>query len=121
LPLLGPGNWPVPGYDYQLDVNPSFDDGSGSPVVRYVAFGLWSAGAVAIAGSLVAGSLSRQTGAGQNPCTATSRGCVTLEQATEKSRQAQALASTGNVLLGTGLVLSAAGVGVFTFDLVRAK
>ncbi len=92
----------------------------GSPVLRAVSFGLWTAGAAAIAGSLVAGTLSRQTGVGQNPCTGNSRGCPTLDAATERHRQAQAYASTGNILLGTGLLLATAGAGVFVFDLVRA-
>lgn len=91
----------------------------GNGVMRAVSFGLWTAGALAIAGSLVAGSLSRQTGAGQNPCNGDSRTCPTFDTATERHRQAQAYASTGNILLGTGLVLASAGVGVFVFDLVK--
>jgi hypothetical protein len=91
----------------------------GNGVIRAVSFGLWTAGALAIAGSLVAGSLSRQTGAGQNPCSGDSRSCSTFDQATERHRQAQAYASTGNILLGTGLVLASAGAGVFVFDLVK--
>lgn len=90
-------------------------------VIRAVSFGLWSAGAVLIAGSLIAGSLARQTGAGQNPCAGTSRACSTLDVATEHHRQAEAYATTGNALLGTGLVLAGAGIGVFTFDLVRSR
>jgi hypothetical protein len=93
----------------------------GNGVIRAVSFGLWSAGAVLIAGSLIAGSLSRQTGAGQNPCAGTSRTCSTFDVATERHRQAEAYAQTGNVLLGTGLVLAAGGIGVFTFDLVRSR
>ncbi len=93
----------------------------GNGVLRAVSFGLWTAGAVSIAASLIAGSLSRQTGAGQNPCSADSRTCSTFDVATERHRQAQAYASTGNVLLGTGLVLAGAGAGVFAFDLVRTK
>lgn len=93
----------------------------GNGVVRAVGFGLWTAGAVAIAASLVAGSLARQTGAGQNPCAGSNRSCSTIDVATERQRQAQGYAATGNVLLGTGLVLVTAGAGVFTFDLVRSR
>lgn len=93
----------------------------GNGVFRAVSFGLWTAGAVAIAASLVAGSLARQTGAGQNPCAGGSRSCSTIDVATERQRQAQAYAGTGNVLLGTGLALAVAGAGLFTFDLVTAK
>jgi hypothetical protein len=89
-------------------------------VLRAVSFGLWTAGAVLIAGSLVAGSLARQTGAGQNPCAGDSRSCSTYDTATEHHRQAEAYATTGNALLGTGLVLAAGGVGVFTFDVLRS-
>ena len=93
----------------------------GNPVVRAVSFGLWTAGALAIAGSLVAGSLSRQTGVGQNPCSPGSRSCSSFDTATERHRQAQAYATTGNILLGTGLVLAGAGAGVFAFDLVKGR
>ncbi len=93
----------------------------GNPVLRAVSFGLWAAGAVAIAGSLVAGSLSRQAGAGQNSCSGDGRGCSTFDVATERHRQAQAYASTGNVLLGTGAVLATAGAGVFVFDLIKSR
>jgi hypothetical protein len=93
----------------------------GNAVLRAVSFGLWTAGAAAIAGSLVAGSLSRQTGVGQNPCSGDSRSCSTFDVATERHRQAQSYASTGNILLGTGLVLATAGAGVFVFDLVRTR
>ncbi len=93
----------------------------GNATLRFISFGLFTAGAVAIGASLVAGSLSRQTGAGQNPCVGGSRACSTLEVATERQRQAQAYATTGNILLASGSVLAAAGIGLFTFDLVRAK
>ncbi len=93
----------------------------GNSALRAVSFGLWTAGAVGISASLVAGSLARQTGAGQNPCAGDSRTCSTIDVATERQRQAQAYANTGNVLLGTGLALATAGAGLFVFDLVRTK
>ena len=93
----------------------------GTGVVRAVSFGLWTAGAVAIAGSLIAGSLARQTGVGQNPCAADSRTCSSFDLASERHRQAQAYAQTGNILLGTGLVLAASGAGVYVFDLLRSR
>jgi len=93
----------------------------GNAALRIGSFALWTAGAVAIGASLVAGSLSRQTGAGQNPCVGGSRACSTLEVATERQRQAQAYATTGNILLASGVVLAGAGAGLFAFDLVRAK
>jgi hypothetical protein len=92
-----------------------------SGVVRAVSFGLWTGGAVLIAGSLIAGSLARQTGAGQNPCAPDSRTCSTFDVATERHRQAAAYTQTANILLGTGLVLATAGAGVFVFDLVKSR
>jgi hypothetical protein len=93
--------------------------GESSSVLRGVSYGLWTAGAVAIAASLIAGTLSRQTGADQNPCTAESRSCSTIDVAAERHRQSEAYAHTGNILLGTGLGLASAGVGLFVIDLVR--
>ncbi len=95
--------------------------GSGLSTIRAVSYGLFAAGTLAIAGGLVAGTLSRQTGAGQNSCMGDSRSCVTFETAAEKQRQSAGYATTGNVFLGTGLALVATGVGLFVYDAVREK
>ncbi|MHB8878723.1 MAG: hypothetical protein ACYC8T_33910 [Myxococcaceae bacterium] len=89
--------------------------------LRALSYGLWGAGAAAIAGSLVAGATSRRVAADLNSCQGTSRSCLPYDEAMVKTRQAQAYARTGNILLGAGAVLAAAGVGVFTFDELRAR
>lgn len=93
--------------------------GEGNPVLRAVGFGLWVAGAAAVAGSLLAGTLSRQTGVGQNPCSAGSRSCVSYDTAMDRHRQAEAYAGTANILLGAGIAAASLGAGVFVFDVVR--
>jgi hypothetical protein len=86
--------------------------------LRVVSYATWLAGAAAVAGGLVAGALGRGTAAGLSPCTAQSRDCATLDTVLERNRQAQAYASTGNVLLGVGGGLLAVGAGLFVIDVV---
>ncbi len=86
--------------------------------LRAVSYGTWMVGAAALAGGLVAGALGRGTAAGLTPCTAQTRDCATLDTVLERNRQAQAYASTGNVLLGVGGGLLAVGAGLFVIDVV---
>lgn len=90
--------------------------GSGS-ALRYTGYALWMAGALAVGGGFIAGALSRGTGVGANACSDDTRTCITLEEAQRRQGQAQAYATTGNVLFGTGLALLLAGAGLFVFDL----
>lgn len=91
---------------------------SGVSPLRAVSYTAWMAGAATVAAGLVAGALSKGTSQGMAPCTGDSRSCATLADALERNRQAAALASTGNVLLGVGLGLSVVGAGLFTIDAV---
>ena len=59
----------------------------------------------------------RSTASGSKPCTATTRDCISLTQAQERSRLAQSYAQTGNVLLGIGLALAVIGAALFVLDL----
>lgn len=93
----------------------------GVSALRATSYGLWMGGAALLAGSLIAGALGRGTGAGMNACTDTSRACPTIDEALEKNRQAQAYASTANVLLYSGLAFTVAGAGLFTIDLAVSK
>ena len=93
----------------------------GGSRLRAASYGLWMGGAALIAGSLIAGALGRGTGAGMSACRDDSRACPTIDEVQEKNRQAQAYASTANVLLGTGLGFTVAGVGLFSIDLVINK
>lgn len=86
--------------------------------LRVTSYALWVAGCALVAGSLVAGALGRGTGAGMDACRDDSRACPTIDQALERNRQAQAYASTANVLMGVGLAAGVAGVGLFAVDLV---
>ncbi|MBX7100579.1 MAG: hypothetical protein K1X89_22885 [Myxococcaceae bacterium] len=93
----------------------------GRPVLRYTSYGLFMTGALLVAGGFIAGSLSRQTGAGQSSCQGDSRACPTLDAALDKHRQAEAYARTGNVLFAVGGAVAGAGVAVFTFDVVQGR
>lgn len=92
-----------------------------SALLRPASYALWSAGAVALAGSLVAGGFARSTSARLVPCSPTERGCVDVNQRAQLERQAQGYANTGNILLVTGAVLGSAGAGLFVFDVVGSK
>lgn len=91
---------------------------AGLSPLRTVSYIAWVAGAATVAAGLVAGALSKGTSQGMAPCTGDSRTCATLADALERNRQAAALASTGNVLLGAGIGLSVVGAGLFTVDAV---
>ncbi len=85
---------------------------------RPVAYGLWSAGALAVAGSLVAGGLSQRAGAQLQPCGVGDRDCLRIDQAERAAQRAERYAGAGNALLIGGAVLGASGAGLFVFDLV---
>jgi hypothetical protein len=85
--------------------------------LRVVSYATWMAGAAVLAGGLVAGALGKGTAGGLSPCTATTRDCATLDAVLERNRQAQAYASSGNVLLGIGGALATVGAGLFIIDL----
>jgi hypothetical protein len=79
----------------------------------------WMVGAATLLSAFIVGFVGRQTASGQNPCTVASRECVTYATAAEQARRSGQYALTANVLLVTGLLLSVAGAGLFTFDLLR--
>ncbi len=88
----------------------------GTGPLRVVSYATWMAGAAALAGGLVAGALGRGTATGLTPCTGQTRECATLDVVLERNRQAQAYASTGNVLIGVGAGLATVGAALFVVD-----
>lgn len=96
--------------------------GSGTPagtsVLRGVSYGVFVAGSMGVAGGLVAGALGRGTGAGLQSCTVDTRSCASLDVVLEKQAQAQAYATTGNVMLGVGTGLLITGAGLFLIDVL---
>lgn len=92
---------------------------SGFSALRVASYTAWVVGAATLLSAFIVAFVGRSTANGQSPCRPDSRGCVTIEEAQENQRRAAGYASTANVLLGTGLALSLAGAGLFTFDVVR--
>ncbi len=90
----------------------------GTSALRGVSYGVFVAGAAAIAGGLVAGALGRGTAAGLASCQGDKRDCQTLDVVQAKQAQAQAYANTGNVMLGVGGGLAATGVALFIIDAI---
>ena len=88
----------------------------GMSALRGVSYGVFVAGAAAIAGGLIAGALGRETGRGLVSCQMDKRDCPTLDAVQAKQAQAEAYANTGNVMLGVGGGLAATGVGLFIID-----
>ncbi len=89
--------------------------GKGLRAASYVTFSL---GALAVAGSLVAGGLSRGALRGVESCEGRDRDCTSFTRAGPAYERAGSYARTGNVLLGAGAGLSAVGAGLFVFDLL---
>lgn len=89
--------------------------------LRYASYGLFSAGAVAIAGSLVAGGLSRGAARELRGCDPADRSCLRIDEANAAHARAEGYATTGNILLVTGALLSAAGTGLFAFDIAGGE
>lgn len=90
----------------------------GTSTLRGVSYGVFVAGAAAIAGGLIAGALGRGTGAGLASCQFDKRDCQTLDEVQIKQAQAEAYATTGNVMLGVGSGLAVTGVALFIIDAV---
>jgi hypothetical protein len=84
--------------------------------LRGVSYGVFVAGAAAIAGGLIAGSLGRGTADGLASCQGDKRDCQTLEVVQARQAQSEAYATTGNVMLGVGSGLAATGVALFIID-----
>jgi hypothetical protein len=89
--------------------------GKGLRTASYVTFSL---GALAVAGSLVAGGLSRGALRGVESCDGRVRDCTSFPMASSAHEQAARYARTGNVLLGAGAGLIGVGTGLFVFDLL---
>ncbi len=89
--------------------------GKGLRTASYVTFSL---GALAVAGSLVAGGLSRGALRGVESCEGRQRDCSAFPSASSAHEQAGRYARTGNVLLGAGAGLTTVGAGLFVFDLL---
>lgn len=92
--------------------------GKGLRTASYVTFSL---GALAIAGSLVAGGLSRGALRDVEPCVGAERDCTSFPSASPVYEQASRYARTGNVLLGVGAGLATVGAGLFVFDLLPSQ
>lgn len=92
--------------------------GKGLRAASYVTF---SVGALAVAGSLVAGGLSRGALRDVQPCAGGQRPCTAFTTASPAYAQAGRYARTGNVLLGAGAGLVAVGAGLFVFDLLSSR
>lgn len=90
----------------------------GASVLRGVSYGVFVAGSAAIAGGLIAGALGRGTGKDLSSCMGDNRTCATLDVVLEKQAQAEAYASTGNVLLGIGAGLAITGAGLLVIDVL---
>lgn len=90
----------------------------GMSTLRGVSYGVFVAGAAAIAGGLIAGALGRGTGEGLASCQGDKRDCATLDVVQARQAQAEAYATTGNVMLGVGAGLAGVGVGLFIIDAV---
>jgi hypothetical protein len=91
--------------------------GKGVRAASYVTFSL---GALAVAGSLVAGGLSRGALEGVQPCMGAPQDCSRYPAARAAYDKSDRYARTGNVLLGVGGALSATGIGLFVFDLASS-
>jgi hypothetical protein len=92
--------------------------GKGLRAASYVTFSL---GALAVAGSLVAGGLSRGAREGIRPCgTGADRSCTPFSEARGAYDKSERYARTGNVLLIAGGALSTVGVGLFVFDVASS-
>jgi hypothetical protein len=91
----------------------------GTSTLRGVSYGVFVAGAAAIAGGLIAGALGRGTAFGLASCQGDKRDCQTLDEVQAKQAQAQAYATTGNVMLGVGGGLAATGAALFIIDALR--
>ena len=91
----------------------------GTSTLRGVSYGVFVAGTAAIAGGLIAGALGRGTAAGLSSCQGDKRDCLTLDVVQAKQAQAEAYATTGNVMLGVGGGLAATGVALFIIDALR--
>ena len=89
--------------------------GKGLRTASYVTFSL---GALAVAGSLVAGGLSRGALRELEACEGRQRDCTAFPSASSAHAQAGRYARTGNVLLGAGAGLTTVGAGLFVFDLL---
>ena len=85
--------------------------------LRAVSYGTFVAGAAVLAGGLVAGALGRGTAADLGPsCQGDNRNCTSLDVVQARQQQAEAYATTGNVMLGVGGGLAATGVILFLVD-----
>ena len=82
--------------------------------LRVASYATWSAGALVLAGSLVAAGLAQRVTNSLPPCTGGPAVCPL-------DPRAQQLAGTGNVLLGVGAGTMALGAGLFAFDLISTK
>jgi hypothetical protein len=87
-------------------------------VLPPISYGLWTAGAVAVATSLVVGGIVLGTTDDLAGCTESWRGCNTLDEVGRIHRRAESNAQAANILLYGGAALGLSGAGLFVFDLV---
>lgn len=106
-----------------LDVKP-FSELRAAPVsasgegLRIASYGVFSAGAVAVAASLVFGGLARSSLNGITSCTGEIRDCSYMEDARSMHARGERFASVGNGLGVLGGILMVSGGGLFAFDLL---
>lgn len=80
----------------------------------WTSYGLWAAGALAIAGGFIAGREARAKNADIIPCNDGNRAdCTGADEAQRLGDQSDRYARTGNILFGTGGGLLAVGTGLF--------
>jgi hypothetical protein len=91
---------------------------SGLSALRATSYGVFVAGSAVVASGFIAGTLRNAQLDSIRPCVGASRDCDTLDAKFTKEQLANDYASTGNVLLGVGTGLAAAGIGLFVLDLV---
>lgn len=90
----------------------------GFTALRGVSYGTFMAGAAVIAGGLIVGALGANTGKGLSSCQGDVRDCATLVEVQRLQAEAKADAQTGNIMVGVGGGLAAAGVAMFIIDAV---
>ncbi len=91
-----------------------------SDALLATSYGLFSVGALAIAGSFIVAGMARRVAGDVTLCGGPGP-CSTEPAAMAAKARAENLTRNANILLGSGAVLSTAGAGVFVFDLVRSK
>jgi len=100
---------------------PTVEATSSVPALRISAYAAWMVGSATLLSAFVVAFAGRATANGQNPCSVTSRECVTYAMASDASLASGQYAITANALLGTGLGLCLIGAGLFLLDVFKGR